>query len=103
MCVNPQVKGRVTNSGNSIDVAGLNLWTCPGLFKSFKYLKTHVLKCEDLRDYMRSVGVQCCLLGPDAGYPTNVNINQLKLFSFKFIKVDQDIQNYNIARCSVWV
>ena len=58
MSVRQHVKGRVTKSGCSIDLAGLNLWACPGLFKCFKYLKTRVLKYEDLKkDYMRSVGV----------------------------------------------
>jgi len=57
MRVRPQVKGRITKSGYPIDLAGLNLWTCPGLFKCFKYLKTRVLKYEDLEDYMPSVGV----------------------------------------------
>jgi len=57
MRVRPQVKGRVTKSRYSIDLAGLNLWTCPGLFKSLKHLKTRVLKYEDLKDYMPSVGV----------------------------------------------
>ena len=57
MCVRPQVKGWVTNSGNSIELAGLNLWACPGLFKCFKCLTTRVLKYKDFKDYMWSAGV----------------------------------------------